>query len=185
MGDSLLRLLSLKSVLRQGWTRHPIPPAAIESVADHSYGVALLAWVLCPDGLDREAVMELALLHDLAEAITGDLTPADNVPVVEKRRSEQLALGHLLDGHPVQDKALGRLAEYSHQSSPEARFVKAMDKLDMALQSLAYEGHYGVDLSEFRESARAVLQASGYAGLVFRTAESESRRPGFLERPFP
>ncbi|MCA9779191.1 MAG: HD domain-containing protein, partial [Candidatus Eremiobacteraeota bacterium] len=63
----LRHLLRLKTVSRQGWTRHPIPQAAVESVADHSYGVALLALLMCPPELNRSRVLELALLHDLAE----------------------------------------------------------------------------------------------------------------------
>ena len=78
--ESLLRLLALKGVQRKGWTRFPIPDAAVESVADHSYGVALLVLLLCPSKLDRAKAVEIALLHDLAEVATGDIIPSEGVP---------------------------------------------------------------------------------------------------------
>ncbi len=156
---SLRRLLGLKEVLRTGWTRHPIP--RVESVADHSYGVMLLCWLLCPEGLDRGRVLEIALLHDLAEVVTGDLTPADGVANEVKTSDERAALSDLLDGFPGAGRGGEWLLEYQRQSSPEARFVKAVDKLDMALQSQIYEVAFGCDLEEFRVSARPLLQQSG------------------------
>jgi putative hydrolase of HD superfamily len=155
----LLRLLGLKEVPRKGWTRHPIP--RVESVADHSYGAALLAWLLCPSELDRARVLELALLHDLAEVVTGDLIPADGVPDEVKKSEERDALEELLRGFPARERALELLQEYQAQNTAEARHVKAMDRLDMALQSQAYEQAHGVDLKEFRESAHPVLERAG------------------------
>jgi putative hydrolase of HD superfamily len=159
--ERLLKLLGLKKVLRKGWTRHPIPAAQVESVADHSYGVGLLAWLLCPPELDRSKILELALLHDLAEVVTGDLTPADAVPDEVKRQAEREALEALLEGFAAAPRAGALLREYQQASSPEARWVKAIDKLDMSLQSLAYERDHGGDLSEFRASARGALEQSG------------------------
>ena len=161
--NPLLSLLALKGVPRTGWTRFPIPAGAVESVADHSFGVALLAWLLCPSELDRARVLEMALVHDLAEVVTGDLTPADGVGESLKKADEEKALSDLLQGFEARDRGLSLLAEYQGAETAEARFVKAVDKLDMGLQSLAYERAFGVDLEEFRESARARL---GQAGLL-------------------
>ena len=67
----------LKEVPRTGWLDRDIPVEETESVADHSFGVAMLAWLLAPDELDRLRVVELALIHDLAESVVGDVTPYD------------------------------------------------------------------------------------------------------------
>ena len=67
----------LKEVPRTGWLDRGIPVGETESVADHSFGVALLGWLLAPDELDRARVVELALIHDLAESVVGDVTPYD------------------------------------------------------------------------------------------------------------
>src|SRR4051812_24153074 len=65
----------LKRTARTGWLDRGVPPIEVESVADHTFRVALMAWLSAPMSLDRDRVLKLALLHDLAEATTGDLTP--------------------------------------------------------------------------------------------------------------
>ena len=82
--EILLRCLRLKRVVRAGWTRFPIGNP--ESVAAHCWGMGLLALLTCPPELDREKVITLALIHDLAEVIVGDITPLDGVPKDEKRK---------------------------------------------------------------------------------------------------
>lgn len=75
--------IALKAVARTGWLDRGVAPEAVESVADHSYGVALLAWACAVErqalgaALDPQRVMALALLHDLAESETGDAPPYD------------------------------------------------------------------------------------------------------------
>jgi len=154
---ALQRLLRLKQVLRRGWTRHPIPADQVESVADHSYGLALLCLLLCPADLNRERVLELALIHDLAEVETGDVIPADGVLPDLKRQQEKKALEELLREVPGSEYHLETLREYQQAATPEARWVKDVDKLEMYLQSLNYEADFSVDLQEFRDSSQRAL----------------------------
>ncbi len=162
--SDLVRLLELKQVERAGWKRHL--SGRVESVADHSHGVALLTWLFCPPSLDRERALEMAILHDLPEILTGDLTPADGVPESEKRNLEAAAMDKLWKAFPrAKLRALELQEEYHRGNSPEARWVKSLDKLEMYLQSLSYESEHQVDLSEFRESASgalAFLAAEGF-----------------------
>ncbi len=75
----LRRVGRLKRLPRTGWLDRGVPPADTESVADHSFRTALLAWLAAagrPD-LDRDRVLVLALLDDLAEAEAGDPPPYD------------------------------------------------------------------------------------------------------------
>lgn len=71
----------LKRVPRQGWLDRGVSPLETESVADHSLGVALLAWMAAVEArsagvdLDPARVLALALIHDLPEAEIGDWTP--------------------------------------------------------------------------------------------------------------
>ena len=69
-----------------------------ESVADHSWAVAFLATLLCPEELNREKVLIMAILHDLAEVRVGDITPYDGVPVPEKHAREARAMEAMLVG---------------------------------------------------------------------------------------
>lgn len=140
--------LGLKSLPRAGWLRAGISQP--ESVAAHSWGVAWLALVHCPPELDRGRVLALATLHDLAEVRVGDITPHDGVPKAEKRAREQAAATDLLADQP---ELLALWAEAEAGESPEAQFVKELDRLDMGLQALRYAAEGGQDTREFIESA--------------------------------
>ena len=160
----LLEALQLKELPRAGWVRAGVP--APESVAAHSWGVAWLALVLCPPGLDRGRVLAMAVLHDLAEVRAGDLTPADGVSAAEKSRREATALRALLAplGNAAELWALWQESEARH--SPEARFVRACDKLDLALQARRYGALHGLDLVEFVDSALGELGESELTALI-------------------
>ena len=67
----LQEINKLKSIKRTGWLRKNVKNP--ESVADHSFRVALMAYLLCPDNLDKERMIKMALLNDLPEAVTGDM----------------------------------------------------------------------------------------------------------------
>jgi len=148
--------LALKEVPRAGWLR--VGVASPESVAAHSHGVAWLVLVLCPAGVDRGRALALAILHDLAEAHVGDITPHDGVPRAEKRRREEAAMRALLAPLPAADELLALWLEYEDGSTPEGRFVKACDKLDMGLQARRYATS-GADTAEILASAREGLEA--------------------------
>src|SRR6266581_1310910 len=62
----------LKTLKRTGWTNYDIPLP--ESVADHSFGVALLAMFMAPYfEVDAHKALRMAVLHDLGEAVIGDV----------------------------------------------------------------------------------------------------------------
>jgi putative hydrolase of HD superfamily len=138
----LTEALSLKSLPRAGWLR--VGKHDPESVAAHSWGVALAALVRCPPELNREKVLAMAILHDLAEARVGDITPHDRVPKEEKHRRERLAILSMLHSHPhlktIWDEVEAGL-------TPEARFVREMDRLDLGLTAEMY-GQQGTRTAE-------------------------------------
>lgn len=141
--ELLREALALKALDRAGWKRKGI--VAPESVADHSYGVALAALVLAPPELDRARLVAMALVHDLAEVRIGDITPHDGVPREEKKRREAEAAAALFADHP----ALAALWEEAERGeTPEAKYLKQLDRLDMALQAEAY-ADLGFDTAEF------------------------------------
>jgi len=152
--EALLEAIRLKELQRTGWVRAGVE--APESVAAHSWGVAWLVLVLCPRHIDLERALAMAVLHDLAEVRTGDLTPHCGVPPDQKSTAERRALRGMLGGLPQASQLYGLWAEYEDRGSIEARFVRACDKLDMALQAARY-GEQGLDLQEFVDSALAEL----------------------------
>jgi len=162
--ELLLEALSLKSLPRAGWVRAGVE--APESVAAHSWGVAWLVLVLCPPELDRGRALALAILHDLAEVRVGDLTPRDGIPKEDKLALEWEALRDMLGTLPRGQDLLALAEESIQPSSAEGHFVRACDKLDMALQAAWYEARQHLDLGEFLDSALANLDQSDLRALA-------------------
>jgi putative hydrolases of HD superfamily len=150
----------LKQLYRQGWLLRGVLPERCESVADHIFGVAILAMLLAethfPE-LDAGKVIRLALLHDFGEIYAGDITPFDGIDRAEKIRREQAGVAQVLAKLPQGERYLALWKEYEGQHSPEARFVRQIDRLEMALQASVYEGQGLGDLSEFFDYVRSFL----------------------------
>ncbi|KAL6189168.1 hypothetical protein ACLB2K_040558 [Fragaria x ananassa] len=165
----------LKTTKRAGWVKRGVKDP--ESVADHMYRMGLMALIASDiPGLNRDKCIKIAIVHDIAEAIVGDITPSDGVTKEEKSRREQEAIDHmckLLGGGSIA-KELGELwLEYEGNSSPEAKIVKDFDKVEMILQALEYENDQGKDLEEFFQSTAGKFQTD--VGKAW-AAEIASRR---------
>jgi putative hydrolase of HD superfamily len=132
-----------------------------ESVADHSFLTAVLALLLASElGLDAGKLLALTVVHDLPEsdADVGDITPHCGISRGEKRRREHAAMDQLCADNPAFGELLRLWREYDEGSTPEAQAAHQLDALEMAIQSREYEARHGIDLSEFRQSARAKIQ---------------------------
>lgn len=156
MTEALLALLreadGLKDLPRSGWVRAGIPTP--EDVAAHSWGVAFLVLALLPEGLDRGRALAYAVLHDLPEVRVGDLTPHDGVPPADKAAREAAAADALLAPRP----ALAALWHaYEAQADPEARFVRQLDRLDMAVRAVAHADRGAPGMEDFLASAARVV----------------------------
>jgi putative hydrolases of HD superfamily len=150
----------LKQLYRQGWLREGIDPAQCESVAEHTFGVAVLAYLLAESyfpELDSCRVLRIALLHDFGEIYAGDITPEAGVSPAEKEARERQAVQQVLGRLPRSQKYLALWEEYEAGSTPEARFVKQVDRLEMALQADVYEHQGHTRLDAFFDSARKGL----------------------------
>ena len=144
MRDELKEILGLKNVLRAGWVKAGI--TSPESVAAHSWGMSMLALKLAPKELNLARVLSLCIIHDIPEVRVGDLTPHDDTST--KAQDELKAMTEMAP------EWVGLFEEYEQGQTPEAKFVKQLDKLDMALQAEIYQAEFGISLEEFIESAR-------------------------------
>ena len=162
--EALVEALTLKSLPRAGWVRRGI--RSPESVAGHSYGVAFLALCLLPSELDQARALRFAILHDLPEVRTGDLTPHDRVSPSQKHASEHHAMKELAEQLPRGPAHYADWTAYEAQACPESRFIKQLDRLDMALQALIYARTHQVDTSEFVRSAMAIIDHPALRPLV-------------------
>ena len=155
---ALLRLFrqagKLKRIRRTGWVQRGV--AEPESVADHSHRTAFMALLLAGRfDVDPLRLIGMAIIHDLAEAVVGDITPGCGVSREEKHARERAAMGGLLAGLPDGERLMSLWSEYEEGVTSEARLAKDIDKLEMALQAVEYqERSPGKDLSEFFRSAR-------------------------------
>lgn len=107
------------------------------------YRMAMMTFLMDPikyPGLDRQKCLQMALIHDLAESIIGDITPHCGIPDEEKHRREEAAMKELcgLIG-PAGVEICALFDEYENQSTPEAKFVKDLDRFDLLLQAYEYE----------------------------------------------
>jgi len=153
--DALLEALKLKALPRAGWVRRGVPSP--EAVAAHSWGVAWLVLAVAPPELDRARALAYATLHDLAEVRVGDITPADGVSPADKSDRERRAMEGL-SANLAAPHLLALWDAYERQVDREARFVRELDRLDMALQALAYHEAGAAGMHEFLESADAVVR---------------------------
>ncbi|KAK5972373.1 HD domain-containing protein 2 isoform X2, partial [Trichostrongylus colubriformis] len=138
-----------------------------ETVASHMYRMAVLAMSLEGqiEGLDIVHTVMMSLVHDLAEAIVGDITPHCGVSDEEKYDQESkagkanaiisrtwhreviwLAMQKIASFVPVSsvgDQWIELWREYENQETLEAKVVKHLDKFDMVVQAFDYERKYG------------------------------------------
>jgi len=151
--DLLLETATLKWMPRSGWEMRGVPN--VESVADHSFGVAFvalaLADVLRDEGLDLERVLVMALLHDLAEARVTDLpaSAARLIPAEVKRQAKLSAIEELMAPLPGGERWRALWQEFDDCAGPEGRLVRDADKLEMMVQCLRYEQAGSRGLDEF------------------------------------
>lgn len=121
---------ALKDTLRSGFT----PGGRPESTAEHSWRLCLIAVALDEAlGVDIRRLLELLIVHDLAEAVLGDI-PAP-LQTGDKTADERAALAGLLATlpAPAAERLMARWDEYSAVATPEARMAKALDRLETVM----------------------------------------------------
>uniref|UniRef100_A0A8C9M993 5'-deoxynucleotidase HDDC2 n=1 Tax=Panthera tigris altaica TaxID=74533 RepID=A0A8C9M993_PANTA len=178
-----LRPADLKRVPRTGWVYRNVQSP--ESVSDHMYRMAIMALVTKDEHLNKDRCIRLALVHDMAECIVGDIAPADNIPKEEKHRREEEAMKQLTQLLPedLRKELYGLWEEYETQSSAEAKFVKQLDQCEMILQASEYEDLENTPgrLQDFYDSTAGTrfqlvseLEAERKANIAAATSEPRS-----------
>jgi putative hydrolase of HD superfamily len=156
--DLQSRLMSLKLLPRTGWLQRGM--RNVESIAEHTFAVAALALLVGDQqpGIDRGRLLAIALLHDIAESLIGDLPASARrlFGAAAKREAERRAMVELFTGLPQVEEYLELWDEYCTGGSKEARLVKALDHVEMLAQALAYERAGSRALNEFWEDEGAL-----------------------------
>ncbi len=154
----------LKGELRRGWLKK-LRLQRNESVADHSFALSILCLFEGERrGYNVERLLKFALLHDLEEAITGDLTPQDKESKGEDavRTQKIAAREQLVSYFPHESQRAYRelWSELEDERSKEGQLVHELDKFEMALQANEYAkgGIEATKLREFYESAMTAIK---------------------------
>ncbi|KAH7470815.1 hypothetical protein PRIC1_003360 [Phytophthora ramorum] len=175
----------LKTLKRTGWVNNKV--ALPESVADHMYRMGMCCMLLddANETVNRSKCIKMAIVHDLAESLVGDITPHDGVAEEDKHRMEKEALDEIcgtLGDTPSAAEIRSLWNEYEAGSTEEAKMVKDFDKFEMILQADDYERAQNIPLDDFFQSTkgkfRTPLVQSWVAELTSqRTARLESKVP--------
>lgn len=157
----------LKTTKREGWRRLGLCNA--ESISDHMYRMSIMTMLAPPSLASRLNIphcTKMALVHDMAESLVGDITPVDGVPVTEKHRREAITMDFLTQSLLGQSSGLFKQGgeireiwrEYEASNTLEADFVHDIDKIELLLQAIEYErsNEGRVDLSEFLSVAKKI-----------------------------
>ena len=121
----------LKDTTRHCWT----PENRHESVADHSWHLALMAFFLrdeFPD-TDMDKVIRMCLIHDLGECFTGDIPSFLKTDADTAKEDSLLAQWVQTLPQPYRDDMAALYAEMDALQTPEARLYKALDKLEAVI----------------------------------------------------
>jgi putative hydrolase of HD superfamily len=145
----------LKRTQRTGWVEVGVYQP--ESVADHTFRTAFLCMLYADmESLDPLKLLRMALIHDLPEAIIGDLMPSQKT--AETKENEETAIRQILSLLPKMQREnyLAVWSEYQEGKTREAKAVRQLEKIEMALQAKEYEkfGSASKSLERFIKSAK-------------------------------
>jgi putative hydrolases of HD superfamily len=154
-------LEQLKQLYRQGWLRRGVPVEQCESVAEHVFGMAMLAWWLVDayyPTLNRDKILRMILAHELGEIYAGDIIPADQMDRAEKLRQEREGLLRVTGKLPNGEQYLALWEEFEAGATAESVFVRQVDRLEMAFQAAVYRKQGFASMEEFFASAEAAVE---------------------------
>ena len=166
---------ALKDTLRSART----PDGRVESVAEHSWRLALMALVLTPaqPELDALEVVKLCLVHDLGEAIAGDVPAVAQGGEPDRAARERRDLATLAAPAPsaLREELLRLYDDYAAARTPEARFVKALDKLETLVTHAQGANPADFDYAFNLDYGRAATDAVPLVAALRRLADGRTR----------
>jgi 5'-deoxynucleotidase YfbR-like HD superfamily hydrolase len=161
-----------------------------ENSAEHSWHLAVMAVVLAehaPPGTDLGRVGAMLVLHDLVEIDAGDLfLYSDAAAQARQEQAERAAADRLFAILPPDQAAelRGLWEEFEERRTPEARFARALDRLQPMLLNMQTRGGtwtaHGVTLDQVLPKVDLIEEGSASLGAYARTMIATAVRRGFL-----
>lgn len=147
----------LKDVIRTGWLDWNVKRDRVESIAEHIFGVQMLALAMKSEyeyDIDIKKVIYMLAIHELGETIIGDLT-LFQISREEKEKLEHDAvhniLSSLIDGEEIEKLFL----EFDSHETKESIFAYECDKLECDIQCKLYDEEKCVDLNDQKTNKTA------------------------------
>jgi len=129
-----------KQIYHKGWLQEGrgVPEDKCETIGDHTFGAVVWGLIIAklyrPE-LNLLRVLELIIIHDLAENIVGDIiTKTDGISSEEKYKLESAAMLEQFGPIPGGEYFIDIWEEFEAKETPEARFANNMDKFDMGIE---------------------------------------------------
>ena len=138
----------LKTLVRSGWKQWNVTAERVESVAEHIYGVQMLAIAMQSEfkyKVNIEKVIMMLAVHELEEILIGDLTPFDEA-YNQKQLLGHKAIVEVLNGLNCAEKIEDLILEFDEKKTKEAQFANQCDKLEADIQCKIYDENNCVDL---------------------------------------
>jgi putative hydrolase of HD superfamily len=160
-----------------------------ESSAEHSWHLALMATVLAADhaaGVDLARVLAMLVIHDLVEVEAGDVPVYDEQRRLDIMAAEQRAAVALFGRlpQPQGDTLLALWHEFEAAETDDARFARAIDRLQPLLLHWASDGAAwaarGVTVAQERRMMAAIVEFWPSLGPVAETLVADAHRRGLL-----
>lgn len=140
----------LKDVIRTGWKDWRVQRERLESVAEHIFGVQMLAIAMQSEykyEIDTRKVLFMLAVHELEEILIGDLT-LFQIDKETKERMGHEAIEEVLSGLLSKEEIKALILEFDAKETMEAKFAFYCDKLECDLQSKIYDEEHCVDLNK-------------------------------------
>lgn len=147
----------LKDVVRTGWKDWNVKRERVESIAEHIFGVQMLAIAMKSEyqyNIDIKKVIFMLAIHELGETVIGDLTQFQ-ISKEEKEKIEHEAVHNILSGLIDGEKIEELFLEFDAHETPEALFAYQCDKLECDIQCKLYDQEGCVDLKHQENNATA------------------------------
>ncbi len=142
----------LKNVVRSGWKNWNVERERVESVAEHIYGMQMLALAMYSQfsrsylHVDIAKACMMIAIHELGKIVIGDLTVWD-IDKDTKAKKEREAVSKILGGLLIEKEIMSLYDEFEARKTPTANFVYQCDKLECDLQCKMYDEEGTVDLN--------------------------------------
>lgn len=151
----------LKNLMRKGWQDWKVDAERLESVAEHVYGVQMLAIAMKSEfeyDIDFEKVLKMLAVHETEEIIIGDLTLFD-IDKDEKSKIGHVAVEKIFSSLIEKDEYKKLIFEFDERKTKEAKFAYFCDKLEADLQARIYDLAGKINVSQVKKNGRYLKNA--------------------------